>query len=168
MTKTKPIPTLTAEEAARFWSKVDRRGPDDCWEWQGAQRPSGYGSLWVQKHYFSAHRVAYTLGHCHAPGGLYVCHTCDNPSCCNPQHLFLGTHAENSRDMVRKGRSTKDRPRPGASRPGVLNPQAKLTEDQVRTIRAATGTHETIAAQFGVSRRCIGFIRCHEHWKHVA
>jgi hypothetical protein len=163
-----PIPLPTQDDIDRFWSRVDRSGgPDACWEWQGAQRPTGYGNLWIRGTYQSAHRVAYLIHSSKQPGNLCVCHHCDNPCCVNPRHLFLGTHADNCADMVQKGRSTRRRPRPYASKPGIQNPRAKLTEDQVRAIRAATGTQESIAARFGISRRSVGFIRRREHWKHL-
>lgn len=101
--------TKTLEE--RFWPKVDRRGPDECWPWlaQRQQRRGNYGRFRDRM----AHRVAYELHYGVAPGELMVCHTCDNPPCVNPAHLWLGSAAENVEDCIRKGRFR----RPVRSRP---------------------------------------------------
>ncbi len=89
-----------------FWSRVDRREPDECWPWLGARRGRmGYG-LFGFKHRRAvpAHRMAYLLSKGDIPKGMFVCHSCDNPPCCNPAHLWLGTHADNMADRHAKGR----------------------------------------------------------------
>lgn len=85
----------------RFWSKVDRRGPDECWPWLAAKSATRYGVFDKTR----AHRVAYALTHGLIPEGRIVCHRCDNPPCCNPAHLWLGTPKDNTADMVAKGRA---------------------------------------------------------------
>jgi len=95
----------------RFWEKVAISGPDDCWEWQGATGGNSvagvsYGSFHFEGQTSRANRVAYILHNGDIPDALHVRHRCDNPSCCNPAHLELGTHADNMRDMVIRGRAS--------------------------------------------------------------
>lgn len=122
-TRAKNIPPL----AVRFWSKVDKRGPDECWPWQAAPRKKseGYGAFWLDGRHQPATRVAWILTNGEFPKGKQVLHHCDNPPCCNPAHLFLGTNLENNADKVAKNRHVY----------GSRNPNAKLTEQQVVEIK---------------------------------
>jgi len=90
----------------RFWSKVDKSG--DCWEWTGYRERYGYGRVSMvaigMSNKVLAHRAAWILTHGEIPSGMNICHTCDNPICVNPSHLFLGTHQDNMRDRDSKGR----------------------------------------------------------------
>lgn len=104
------IPPLTPQDIERFWRKVHKGSPDECWPWQACKLPKGYGmfvlrdgATWTT---FYAHRVAWAITHGPIPGDLCVLHHCDNPLCCNPGpgHLFLGTQADNAHDRDRKGR----------------------------------------------------------------
>lgn len=95
--------------ADRLWAKVDVRGPDDCWEWQGS-KVGEYGHIGVggrENKLVLTHRAAYEVSVGPIPDGMKVCHTCDNPPCCNPKHLFLGTQADNVRDRDAKGRTAR-------------------------------------------------------------
>jgi len=110
----KPLPPLSENDIARFWSHVDKRGPDDCWPWLGRIKKNGYADLRLGGRWLLSHRLAYFLHFGSDPCPLLVCHTCDvryaigdisYRKCCNAIHLFSATNAENSRDMAIKGRA---------------------------------------------------------------
>lgn len=95
----------------RFWSKVDRRGPDECWPWKGSRNPDGYGSFSYQGRQARAHRMAWMLANGAVPeAGKLICHSCDNPPCCNPAHLWPGTPSDNMKDCYAKGRAPRSAP----------------------------------------------------------
>lgn len=144
----------------RFWSKVKKAGPDECWEWQ-AGRTNGYGIFWMNGKSRRASRVSYEMEIGPIPKGLSVCHTCDNPPCVNPAHLFLGTTADNLADRDLKGR--------GADRRGSSHHLNKLTEDDVENIRAnrMNLSGRELARLFGVSPASISNIIKRKSWRHV-
>jgi hypothetical protein len=162
---------------ARFWSKVDVRGDDECWPWtacMGASGPSWkratilrYGRFGIRRGLvLNAHRVACILTFGEMPDSLLACHHCDNTPCCNPAHLFAGTARENAEDRDRKGRYVH-----GERRRGAAHPSALLTEDQVREIRHRYGSVRTgypeIGRRYGISKEVIGSILRGRTWKHV-
>jgi hypothetical protein len=107
MARLLPEPARTLQLEARFWAKVSKS--PGCWEWTACKSPAGYGRFIVKDRSYPAHRIARWLATGEWPGELFTCHVCDNPGCCNPDHLFLGTPADNMRDMSRKGRAGAQR-----------------------------------------------------------
>lgn len=95
----------SAKTISRFWAKVDKRGPDECWTWTAGLNGQGYGIFCIGGKARGAHRVSYFLSRGEIGNGLSVCHSCDNPPCVNPAHLWVGTAQDNSDDRVRKGRA---------------------------------------------------------------
>lgn len=152
-----------ASAKERFWSKVKIAGKSDCWEWTGAKKEKGYGNLTIDGHCRIAHRVAWEFTYGEIPQGMQIQHSCDNPSCCNPNHLMLGTVVSNYIDMVRKGRGRSDHKN---RRYGTNNHNAKLTFDQVEEIRKAYVPGQIkqadLAKQYGVSQRLISIITRNE------
>lgn len=109
--KFRKMPAFPEKHVTRFWSKVDRSSIDKCWEWKRYKEPLGYGQVGVPGgQVMLAHRVAYFLYWGVDPAEKCVLHKCDNPPCCNPNHHFLGTRAENTADMINKGRDVKAAP----------------------------------------------------------
>ncbi len=89
----------------RFWQNVRIKGPDECWEWKAFKKPSGYGQFYVGANLAASHRAAYYYANGVLIHDLLVCHTCDNPPCCNPRHLWQGTNTDNRRDCIQKKRT---------------------------------------------------------------
>lgn len=143
----------------RFWQKVQKAGVDECWEWKAGKSNQRYGLFYLEGKMQYAHRVAWMLLKGCIPKGLFVCHTCDNPSCVNLNHLWLGTHNDNMTDMVTKGRWIRDR-----------HPNAKLTIEDILQIRERLSCGESqksIAADYKICRISVSRIKRNKTWKHV-
>lgn len=185
----------------RFWSHVDKSGTHGswngtpCWIWNKCTDDDGYGSIRIGNKTYLSHRISFEITNGDIMPNKQVLHHCDNPPCCNPDHLFQGTHADNMRDMASKGRSAfqvhpemvkhlietrKHNPQHGDNHymrrnpenaervMGRNNPQAKLSDEQVIQIRNIKGmTHKEIANKYGVCRQLISQIIRRIIWKHI-
>lgn len=144
------------DKTSDFWSKVDKRSPEECWNWIAARQPNGYGVFGKKR----AHRVCYEMHYGPIPNGYYVCHKCDNPTCVNPNHLFLGTPTDNVKDMMSKNRHAH----------GENKKHSKLTEKQVVLMRQeyAQGlTQAKLSRKYGLRTSHIQSIVTRKIWKHI-
>lgn len=143
---------LTDKDIARFWSHVDKSG--NCWTWTGARNHDGYGRFQLHGNIYNASRVSWVIVHGAIPPRYCICHTCDNPPCIRPDHLFLGTRSDNGRDMVSKGRAT----------------YAKLQPHQIpeiRQLRLLGWSLKAIANRFGVSLSMVSMIINRISWRDI-
>lgn len=170
--------TQLSDVADSFWSRV-KKG-DSCWEWQGTRHPTGYGFVrftCLAKSMLQTHRLAWILTYGEIPEGFCVCHKCDNPPCCRPDHLFLGTTKDNVRDMILKGRSVSlsgdnhwTRKHPG-SHSGEKNTHASLTWNDIREIRRLSSkgiTTKELSNRFKVTTGHIRKIVNNFLWKETS
>lgn len=142
-----------------------------CWLWTGVLTKFGYGHISGGPRgskTLKATRVSWMLRHGEwPPDGILVCHRCDVRACVNPDHLFLGTHKENTQDMWRKGRRGGIKAPPARCQKGEHNPAAKVTDDIVRYIRKSGATLAVLAEGFGISTACVCLIKNRKAWSHV-
>lgn len=154
---------LRPSTSDRFWSKVNKAGQEDCWNWQDGKRPNGYGQFWKDGKSITAHRAAYELVYGLIPEGKWITHHCDNRLCCNPKHLYAGTATDNNRDTVNRNRTNPRR--------GSHCPTSKLSEDKVKIIRnayiAGGITMQQLADQYKVTASVIHDVIHHKSWAHV-
>lgn len=180
---------LTQQQQQRFWAKVAAPNTAGCRLWIGCRNDAGYGFFRHERRVRVAHRLAWMLTRGEIPSGLLVCHSCDTPACCNPEHLFLGTNADNRRDCVAKGRTNcargdangarlhpetrargvhhGSRTHPERLRRGEACTLAKLTDAAVRIIRASSDSQRSLAKRFGVSQATIWNVINSRGWSHV-
>ena len=145
----------------RFWAKVQKT--DSCWEWTASMFPNGYGQFKHRDEMY-AHRFSYEAHHGEIPDGAYVLHHCDNRACVRPDHLYSGTHADNMRDMVARGRARSP------ALKGSANGSARLSEEDVRQIRdrKAKGERARILAdEFETTEGNIHQIVSRRNWRHI-
>lgn len=145
---------------------------ESCWLWTAYKDAKGYGHLQVGRKFERAYRVSWMLYRGAIPDGVCVCHTCDNPACVNPDHLWLGTKSQNALDMHTKGRQYKGPypPKHTSGTRGEQHPNAKLTAEKVRAIRdeATQGfSYRQLAEKYGVTVPNIGYIIRRKAWRHV-
>jgi len=141
---------LTADDKSRFLAYVFDKSSNECWEWVGGVNSLGYGRFALNGKTYLTHRIAFYLEYNIDPGDLLVCHHCDNPPCCNPKHLFLGTKQDNAQDAARKGLKSN-----------------KLTNENVREIRrllCLSVPQIDIAKKFSVSATTISEIKTGRTW----
>lgn len=173
------IPNLTEAKREKFWSRVEIKGPDECWPWTGCVNEHGYGIVRLHgaawKNYKTS-RIAYFLTNGPFPEGKpNALHKCDTPRCCNPAHIFAGSQKDNGQDMARKGRSTLGDRNPARLYPekvvrGEKAPWSKLTEAKVIDAKrryAAGEKQASIARDFGVHQSAISDVITGRKWKHL-
>lgn len=172
-----PRPDQAERDAARFWAKVDRRGPDECWLWKGPKirRTEHYsqGHFYLRGRSVLAHR--YALWGNEGPADMVAMHRCDVPLCCNPAHLVPGTQLQNNADMLAKGRTARGtksgaHTKPERRRRGTDHGQSKLTDADVLEIRRRVAAGErrvVVAADFGIHVRNVSRIVSGEAWSHL-
>lgn len=130
-----------------------------CWEWQGAKSVAGYGRISFDGVRWAVHRLMAHIKISDVADTAVVCHRCDNPSCVNPEHLFIGSQKDNVDDRDLKGRRNQAR--------GEAQGSSKLTEKQVSAIRLDSRKQLIIASEYGISRAHVGNIKANRAWKHV-
>lgn len=155
----------TRSMADRFWEKVKKGDPTECWPWTANALPRGYGLFMVERREKYAHRIAYELTHGPIPAGYFVCHACDTPACCNPSHLWIGTPADNAADMKNKGRVAR----------GERHYSTKLTPEQYQQLlreyealpHREGGYHMgagALARRYGIAVKILSNLRRGVHW----
>lgn len=153
---------ITNAEKYRFFAKIESPNESGCMEWKAARNAKGYGQFGVSGKMRVASRLAYELANGPIPDGMLVCHTCDNPPCCNPAHLFLGSAKDNQADKANKGRC--------ALQSGSKNNLARLTESvvlEIRAMRADGYKVSDLAHRFNVHQTTISKVITRATWNHV-
>lgn len=141
----------------RFWGKIKVDINSDCWNWCGNKDKDGYGKIYYLGSHHRTHRVSYSIYKGKIPTDMCVLHRCDNPSCVNPNHLFIGTPADNNQDRAKKHRSRNQN--------GVLNNRVKLSVDNVIYIlEHKEKKQQELASQFGISQIQVSRIRRGLRW----
>lgn len=167
---------LEEGDVQRFWSKVDIKGENECWLWIAARFKEGYGAFKLNGQNKKASRVAFVISNGSIPNGMLVCHSCNNPPCCNPKHLFAGSYDDNMKHMIACGRSLA-----GDLNPmriggdfvirGEKHPSSKMTQEKVLDIRKRhadkTASLGFLAREYGVTKQSIYAIVHRKSWTHI-
>jgi hypothetical protein len=144
------------------WKKINIKSSSECWEYTGCKDRNGYGLFGYNKHQYFSHRIIYELTKGNIPEKIQVCHSCDNPKCCNPKHLFLGTNQDNADDKVSKRRQSR--------LSGERHGSHKLTSNQIFKIRMMYKTgkyyYRELGKIFKCSGRHIGDIINNKKWRY--
>jgi len=180
---------MNKSDTVKFWSRVNRNGrtPDHmpqlgpCWVWEAGKTTAGYGSMRIEgdtnPHY--SHRLSWESSNGSIPDGMKICHSCDNPSCVRPSHLFLGTSLDNSQDALKKGRLHKQaatlrrlwKDRWCITMRGEQHPSHRLTEEKVREIRSTYQRgvfgYKRLVKKFGISFGLAQRIVSGKAWPHL-
>lgn len=159
---------MIMELLSRFWEKVERHGPDECWLWKGASTANGYGQMAIGeggRKALATHIALAIDGRFRHHQQMLALHSCDNPICVNPRHLRWGTSKENTADCMGRGRM-RLADRSNAPR-GSYNRKAKLNAAKVRYIRSSNQTTTQLAAELGVTSGCISSVRRGKTWGHL-
>ena len=151
--------TMKPRDIDRFWSKVDKTAANGCWEWTAAKHKDGYGIFWVDNTVFLSHRISAKYFANLNIDNLCICHSCDNPSCVNPQHLFAGTQADNVKDMDNKGRRH--------NRKGINNGRAKLSENDIKDIQTKQLSYKEYMKKYNISNKTVYNIWNNITWTHI-
>lgn len=188
---------LTTDLISKFWLSIEKSSDSTtCWRWIGPKTDQGYGRVSAGKTDYRAHRVSWVIHNGRIPYGYVICHSCDNPECTNPSHLFIGTVIDNNADAIAKGRlqnqrylvsplsatdyrallaqMIRDRMRTRQTRglrKGCASTESKLSESQVHKIcqllTLGAGTMRSIGAQFGVTNQCVHAIKSGRIWRQI-
>lgn len=154
---------MKTEEA--FWLRISRGGDDECWPWLGSVTSDGYGRTWFIDRPWLAHRLAWRFVNGEIPEttitvhGTVIRHSCDNPVCCNPQHLVAGTQLDNIADRHNRSRNGDHK--------GEAHGKSKITAVDVLAIRASSESHAALGRKYGMTKTGIWQIRHYKNWKHV-
>lgn len=192
MTREELLTRYADEHEEMLWSKIDVRGPEECWPWMAYTSRKGYGRVWCDGRLLRTHRMVFEAVYGPIPKRLRVCHSCDTPPCCNPEHLAIGTQKDSLRDAAQRGRTQPERLSRGDRNGSRTKPQSrsrgdqhysrtqperlargekhslsKLTEDAVRAIREDARILRKISADYAVSITTISQIKNRKAWAHV-
>lgn len=157
-------PAVIHEWPDRLWGKINRKSEEECWEWMAYKDKWGYGKIGIKKSALTAHRQVFMELHGRVSSDTLICHSCDNPICCNPFHLFAGTNLENSHDCISKGRTWVQS--------GKVVRRSYITSDQVKEIKHLLSSLPPksgikIADRFGINPLVVSRIKCGKTWRHV-